>query len=101
MSGVGKQPFTIISSDPVAGTVTFEADYWEGPTEVGQEGRYVRLRFTDKWVPKRTYWIHKFSRVYGPDRMLVSVGGHPENGTASWSYNDELRRAFEKIGVRT
>lgn len=101
MGGLIKEPFKIISSDRSLGTVIFEADYWEGPIEVGREGRYVRRRFTDKWVQKHTYWIRRLSQVYGPDRLLMSVGGHPENGADSCSYNDELRREFARIGIPT
>ena len=39
-----KKPFKIISKD--ARGVTYEADFWEGPLEAGETGRYVRRRFT-------------------------------------------------------
>ena len=46
---MSKQPFAIIEKHREGGkviAVTYEADFWEGPTEPGEKGRYRRLRFT-------------------------------------------------------
>ena len=31
--------------------VEYEADFWEGPTQAGDKGRYVRHHFTDRTMP--------------------------------------------------
>jgi hypothetical protein len=42
-----KKPAELISRDKASKTVTYEADFWEGPCEAGLSGQYVRCRFTE------------------------------------------------------
>ena len=86
---MSKQPFAVI--DARDKTVTLEADYWEGPTEAGRAGRYVRRRFVEQWIDRKEYDVTGARRVRP---------GRPLNASPNVSYYSRLLAAFAKIGCR-
>lgn len=88
----GKRPFALISTDAANRTVTYEADFWEGPVEAWQAGRYRRTRAV-------SVWSGSSKPIYDEDAQKWRVG-KPLNESPSLSYMPELLRAFARIGCR-